>query len=93
MANKTGELRPEPTGVEAAESGTREADRLAGEPTREDVDAGGVCNGPDVSKVGDEWPVFAEDFTTEGVDLGHPAGTKPARSFESKVNASDSCEE
>lgn len=91
IANKAGELGPEPARVARALSLTGETDWLAREAASEDVNGRGAgADGADVSEVWHVGPVTGEDGTGKRVDFRHPAGTKPARSFKSEVNASDS---
>lgn len=72
-------------------SSSRNGKRLTGKATRDDV-AGKSGNVSYVSIVRHAWPVFAEDGTGVGVDLGEADGFE-AGTFKAKAKSSDSAEE
>jgi hypothetical protein len=93
VANKTGELGPEVARVFLRAPPPGEAERLAGKSSNKDICSGGIR--PErayVRKARDFRPVLREDAAAVRVDFALPDAAH-ARSFESKVDPSNACEQ
>lgn len=94
LANDSCKLKPKSTpGICEPIAWPSNADSLAGEPACKDVNAEEVsCSDfSDVEETLDAWPMLGEDALTEWIDFDLPRA-RHSRSFEAKVNPSDSAE-